>query len=144
MGHSVGLVINSTREYFLLFWCRANNLGVPVSSLGTLEHNRMGLTVYTDSVWLGGSGGMFNCVGDHILQEINTLLLTRFRPYKIATKQKPRRGGGLRQINTCRRVPLQVNFYNNNILALLSISVYSFYGGVPASQDLRSTQAAEE
>jgi hypothetical protein len=25
-------------------------------------------------------------------------------------KQKPRRGGGLRQINTCRQIPLQVNF----------------------------------
>jgi hypothetical protein len=25
-------------------------------------------------------------------------------------KQKPRRGGGLRQINTCRQVSLQVNF----------------------------------
>jgi hypothetical protein len=26
-------------------------------------------------------------------------------------KQKPRRGGGLRQINTSRKVPLQVNFF---------------------------------
>jgi hypothetical protein len=42
-------------------------------------------TVYTESVWLGGGGGLLSCVGDHILQEFNTLLLTRFRPYKIAT-----------------------------------------------------------
>ncbi len=28
-------------------------------------------------------------------------------------KQKPRRRGGLRQINTCRKVPLQVNFFDN-------------------------------
>jgi hypothetical protein len=40
-------------------------------------------TVYNDSVWLGGGGGrVLSCVGDHILQEINTLNLTRFRTYK--------------------------------------------------------------
>jgi hypothetical protein len=41
-------------------------------------------TVCTDSVWLGGSEGLLSCVGEHILQEFNTLLLTRFRTYKIA------------------------------------------------------------
>jgi hypothetical protein len=44
---------------------------------------------YTDSVWLleggGGVWGVFNCVVDHILQEIYTLFLTRFRTYKIAS-----------------------------------------------------------
>jgi hypothetical protein len=53
-------------------------------------------------------------VGDHILQEFNTLYLTRFKTYKKLLnhpKLKPRRGGGLRQINTCRKVPLQVNFF---------------------------------
>ncbi len=29
--------------------------------------------------------GVLSCVVDHILQEFNTLLLTRFRTYKIAT-----------------------------------------------------------
>jgi hypothetical protein len=29
----------------LLFRCHANNLGVPVSGLGTLEHDRVGLTM---------------------------------------------------------------------------------------------------
>jgi len=38
-------------------------------------------TVYTDSVW----GGVLSCVVDHILLEFNTLFLTRFRTYKIAT-----------------------------------------------------------
>ncbi len=38
-------------------------------------------------------------------------------------KQKPRRGGGLRQINTCRKVPLQVYFFRLLYLALLSISL---------------------
>jgi hypothetical protein len=66
-----------------------------------------------------------SCVGDLILQEFNTLFLTRFRTYKIATppKQKPRKGGGLRHINTCRKVPLQVNFFRLRRLALLSISL---------------------
>ncbi len=31
-------------------------------------------------------------------------------------KQKPRRGGGLRQINICRKVPLQVNVLDDDIL----------------------------
>ncbi len=38
-------------------------------------------------------------------------------------KQKPRRGGGLRQINTCREVPLQVNIYKWRHFALPSMSL---------------------
>ncbi len=42
--------------------------------------------VKTDSVWRGGGGwGVLSCVVDHILQQFNTLFLTRFRTYKIAT-----------------------------------------------------------
>jgi hypothetical protein len=33
----------------------------------------------------GGGGGLLSCFVDHILQEFNTLFLTRFRTYKIAT-----------------------------------------------------------
>jgi hypothetical protein len=33
----------------------------------------------------GGGGGALSCVGDHILQESNTLFLTRYRTYKITT-----------------------------------------------------------
>ncbi len=60
---------------------------------------------------------MLSCVGDHILQEFNTLYLTRFRTYKIALppQTKSRKGGGLRQINTCCKVPLRVNFLHNDI-----------------------------
>jgi hypothetical protein len=35
-------------------------------------------------VRLGGGVGVLSCVGDHILQEVNTLYLTIFRTYKIA------------------------------------------------------------
>ncbi len=66
----------------------------------------------TDSVWLGG-GGVLSCVGDHILQEFYTMYLTRLGTYKIALppQTNPRRGGGLGQINTCRQVPVQVNYF---------------------------------
>jgi hypothetical protein len=61
-----------------------------------------------------GDGGGLISVRDHILQEFNTLYLTRYvEPTKLLDhpKQKPRKGGGLRQMNTCRRVPLQDFFY---------------------------------
>jgi hypothetical protein len=35
--------------------------------------------------WGGGGGGVLSCFEDHILQEFNTLFLTRFRTYKIAS-----------------------------------------------------------
>ncbi len=40
-----------------------------------------------------------------------------FRAYKIATpsQKKTRRGGNFRRINTCGKVPLQVNFLDNDI-----------------------------
>jgi hypothetical protein len=49
--------------------------------------------VYTDCVWLGGGGRVF-CVGDHILQEFNTLYLTRFTTYKIALTTPNKNLGG--------------------------------------------------
>ena len=66
----------------------------------------------------GKGWGVLICVGDHILQEFNSLFLTRFRTYKIALppQQKPWRGGGLRQINTCCKVSLQVIFLDDDIL----------------------------
>jgi hypothetical protein len=78
------------------------------------------ILVYTGNVWLGGGlgeGEVFCCVGDHILQEFFTLYLTRFKTYKIAfPPNKNLRGvGGLRQINTCGKVALQVNFFDNDI-----------------------------
>ncbi len=67
---------------------------------------------------LEGGGGVSSPVGDHILQEFNTLYLTRIRTTKLLDhpKQKPRRGGGLRQIHTCRKVPLQVIFLDDDSL----------------------------
>jgi hypothetical protein len=54
-------------------------------------------------------------LGDHILLEFNTLFPTRFRTYIIALPPQPNKNqggeGGLRQINTCRNVPLHVNLF---------------------------------
>ncbi len=60
--------------------------------------------VYTVQTMCGWWGvGVLSPVGDHILQEFNTLYLTRFRITKLLDH--------LRQINTCRKVPLQVKFF---------------------------------
>ncbi len=47
--------------------------------------------------------------------EFNTLFLTRLRTLLDHPKQKPRRGGGFRQINTCRKEPLHGKFFDNDI-----------------------------
>ncbi len=84
-------------------------------------------TVHTNIVWLGGGGGreclvLLDTVFCRSL--INSLYLTRFRTYKIARQPqtKPRRGGDLRQINICRKVPSQVNFFLWRHFALASMS----------------------
>jgi hypothetical protein len=45
------------------------------------------------------------------------VFLARFQPSKLLyhPKQKPRRGGGLRKINTCRQIPLNVNFLEKHL-----------------------------
>ncbi len=59
------------------------------STFSDLPHpspfSRCQRTVYTDSAVCGCGGGVLSCVVDHIMQEFNTLFLTRFRTYKIAT-----------------------------------------------------------
>jgi hypothetical protein len=87
-----------------LYWCfielsigdTVSHVGIFDPGLGTvvplpfslvhLPPSQSRSTVRTDSVWLGGGGEVLSCVGDHILQEFNTLFLTRFRirTYKIA------------------------------------------------------------
>ncbi len=66
-----------------------------------------------------------------------TPYLTRFRIYKIAlplqTKQKPRRGVGLRQINTCLQVTLLVIFFEKStfrVWCLYRYLVNAFYAGL--------------
>ncbi len=81
---------------------------------------------------------MLSPVGDHILQDFNALNLTRFRTYKLLDhpKQKTRNGGGLRQINTCRKVLLQVNFLDYDILlrCLYSLLVHGQRDRIPLEE----------
>ncbi len=92
--------------------------------------------IQTSCGWVGVGGGVLSCFGDHILQEFNILFWPDWEPTKLLyhPKQKPRRGGGLRQINTCRKVPLHDNFLRDRHLALLSLiflrSHTSVYTGV--------------
>ncbi len=57
---------------------------------------------------MGGSG----CV-ESIYMSYTLCIWPDSEPTKLLNHptQKPRRGGGLRQINTCRHVPLLVNFF---------------------------------
>jgi hypothetical protein len=45
--------------------------------------NKYTVCMYT--MWFRGGEGVWGSVGDHILQYFNTLYMTRFRTYKIAT-----------------------------------------------------------
>jgi hypothetical protein len=61
---------------------------LPLYLLSDLHPSQSICTVYTDNLWLWGwgwGGGVVSFVVDHILQELNTLFLTRVRTYKIAT-----------------------------------------------------------
>jgi hypothetical protein len=44
-------------------------------------------------------------------------------PVEDHPKQNPRRGEGLIQMNTCREVPLQINYLRRRHFALLSVSL---------------------
>jgi hypothetical protein len=84
---------------------------LPPSPLPCMNKYR-GMYEFIQCVTAGGEGwdqvvwrastGVIHCV----------MYLTRFEPTKLLyhPKQKTRRGGGLRRINTCRQSPLQVNF----------------------------------
>ncbi len=75
-------------------------------------------------MWLGGGEGCWV-----LLETILCRTRFRFGTYTQLLdnpKQKPRRGGGLLQINTCRKVPLQVHFLDDDILQCF-LSVLFFY-----------------
>ncbi len=63
-----------------------------------------GQYLQTVCAWLG-EGGVLSCVGDHSLQDFKTQNLQNY----FTTPNKNLGGeGGLRKVNTCRKVPIQV------------------------------------
>jgi hypothetical protein len=62
--------------------------------------------------WRPYLAGVLHSVSDQI---------QKLEPSKLLDhpKQKPRKGGGLRQINTRRKIHLQVNFLDDDILHCL-------------------------
>ncbi len=109
-----------------------NNLSVPINMSTTIIFTANG-EVYTLTVcgWGRGMAGFWV-----VLDQLETIFcgsLTQYilpdsEPIKLLyhPKQKSRRGGGIRQINTCRTVPVQVIFLDNNIWHCF-LSVWSFY-----------------
>ncbi len=81
------------------------------------------------SAWPGGRGGgvVESCLRPYFCRSLTLCIWPGSEPTKLLDhpKQKHRRGGGLRQINTCRKVPLHVNFFRCRHFALVSIWLYS-------------------
>ncbi len=80
-------------------------------------------TVHTDSVWLK-RGGVCWVLLATIFCRSKTLCWPEPEPTKMKDhpKEKPSRGGGLRQTKTCRKVSLRVNLFRWRHFALHSIS----------------------
>ncbi len=70
-------------------------------------------TAYTDSVWLRGGGGSWVLLEAIFQRSLALCIWPDSEPTKLPhhAKQKLKRGGDLRQINTWRKVPLKVNFF---------------------------------
>jgi hypothetical protein len=72
----------------------------------TLPHP-FSVSKYPINIQCVAGRGVWSPVGDHILQEFNTLYLTRFRTFKIARplQTKTYEGRGPYTDNTCRKDP---------------------------------------
>jgi hypothetical protein len=70
----------------------------------------------------GRERGVLSHVGDHILQDFNTLYLTRFRTYKIARppQKKPTKGGA-----SGRQTHAAMSLYRSIFLDILLWCLYS-------------------
>ncbi len=92
-------------------YCPSNLLsGSPPPSLPLSQSQS---TVYTDCMWLGGSVGVAELCWRQYSPGVKLFFWPDSEPTKLLyhPKQKLKRVGGLRQINTCRKVPLQVHCF---------------------------------
>jgi hypothetical protein len=83
--------------------------------------NKYLYNVYAYTVCKGG-GGMGFCWRPYSAR-VARVLHSEHTKLVDHPKQKPRRGGGLRQINTCSKIPLQVHFFRWRHFALPSMSL---------------------
>ncbi len=72
------------------------------------------IIVYTDNMWLGGGGGFWVPLETVFFRSLTTCIWPYSEPTKLLLhhpKQKLSWGGAPGCWNTCRKVPLQVNFF---------------------------------
>ncbi len=139
--------IKTPNPKYSLYWCLIEFIDwIYSQSCSTPLVNKRPSDLLTGSppppplpVWINTGVCIYTVCGEH-LQELYTVYFDQGRnlhtKFLYHPKQKPRRGGGLRQINTCPQVPLQVNFQEKSRhLGLESISymvhVYSQSGLEP-------------
>ncbi len=86
--------------------CELNLLWFTSPTPPPLPKVKVQRTVYTDSVWLGGGEGCWVVLETIFCKSLTLCFWPGSETTKLLhhPKQKPRRGGGLRQINTCRKV----------------------------------------
>ncbi len=84
-------------------------------------------TVLTVCAWevVGGGGGCWVVLVTIFCRSLTTCFWPDSEPTQLLYHPKPKRAGGLREINTCCIVPLQVNFFRQQHLELLSSSLIS-------------------
>jgi hypothetical protein len=78
-------------------------------------------TVCTDSVWLDGGWGCWVLLEAIFCRSLTLCIWPDSEPTKLLDHYKNLRGEVVLQINTWRKVPLQVNFFTCRHFALASI-----------------------
>ncbi len=94
-------------------------------SLGQLSPSPLSCIQNIQTVYGWGGGGVLSPVETILCRSLTLRIWPDEKPTRLLDhpKQKPRRGGGLRQINTCREVPFHANFLRWPILLWVCVLV---------------------